>query len=61
MQTKGEDGVVVKEFEKGYKLQDKIIRHSKVAVGNGEPVEEPKKTVKEPEKTETTDEEIKEK
>jgi len=23
MQTKGEDGVVVQEFEKGYKLQDK--------------------------------------
>jgi molecular chaperone GrpE len=61
MQTKGEDGVVVKEFEKGYKLQDKIIRHSKVAVGNGEPLEESKKTNKEPEKTETTNEEKKDK
>lgn len=57
MQTKGEDGVVVQEFEKGYKLQDKIIRHSKVAVGNGEPVEELKKPNKEPGETETKAEE----
>jgi molecular chaperone GrpE len=41
MHTKGEDGIVVQEMEKGYKLNDKVIRPSKVAVGNGEPVEEP--------------------
>ncbi len=40
MHTKGEDGIVVQEIEKGYKLNDKVIRPSKVAVGNGEPVEE---------------------
>jgi molecular chaperone GrpE len=39
MHTKGEDGIVVQEMEKGYKLNDKVIRPSKVAVGNGEPVE----------------------
>jgi molecular chaperone GrpE len=44
MHVKGKDGVVVQELEKGYKLQDKIIRPSKVAVGNGEPVDSPKKT-----------------
>jgi molecular chaperone GrpE len=42
MHVKGEDGVVVQELEKGYRLGDKIIRPSKVAVGNGEPVEAPK-------------------
>jgi molecular chaperone GrpE len=42
MHVKGEDGIIVKELEKGYKLQDKIIRPSKVAVGNGEPVEDSK-------------------
>jgi molecular chaperone GrpE len=41
MQSKGEDGKVVQEMQKGYKLYDKVIRPSKVAVGNGEPVEEP--------------------
>jgi molecular chaperone GrpE len=40
MHSKGEDGKVVQEMQKGYKLYDKVIRPSKVAVGNGEPVEE---------------------
>ena len=40
MHNKGEDGKVVQEIQKGYKLHDKVIRPSKVAVGNGEPVEE---------------------
>lgn len=35
-QVPGEEGVVMNEFEKGYKLRDKVIRHSKVTVGNGE-------------------------
>jgi molecular chaperone GrpE len=42
MHVKGEDGKVVQELQKGYRLHDKILRPSKVAVGNGEPViEEP--------------------
>jgi molecular chaperone GrpE len=42
MHVKGEDGQVVQELQKGYRLHDKILRPSKVAVGNGEPVmEEP--------------------
>jgi molecular chaperone GrpE len=36
MQAEGKDGIVVKEFEKGYKLNDRVIRHSKVAVGDGQ-------------------------
>jgi molecular chaperone GrpE len=41
MHSKGEEGKVILELQKGYKLNDKIIRPSKVAVGNGEPVQEP--------------------
>jgi molecular chaperone GrpE len=40
MHVNGEDGKVVQELQKGYRLHDKIIRPSKVAVGNGEPVTE---------------------
>ena len=40
MQANGEEGIVVKEFEKGYKLYDRVIRASKVAVGTGKTVEE---------------------
>jgi molecular chaperone GrpE len=47
MQTKGEDGKIVQELLKGYKLRDKVIRPSQVAVGNGEPPEEPEKAVEE--------------
>jgi molecular chaperone GrpE len=59
MHVRGEDGVVVQELQTGYKLGDKIIRPSKVAVGNGEIVEEQKKANKEPEITETKTEEKK--
>lgn len=40
MHGKGEEGKVVRELRKGYKLSDKVIRPSTVVVGNGEPVEE---------------------
>ena len=30
-----EDGVVVSEFSKGYKLKDKVLRHAKVSVSQG--------------------------
>lgn len=36
MQGKGEEGMVIEELEKGYSFQDKIIRPTKVVVGNGE-------------------------
>jgi molecular chaperone GrpE len=29
----GDDGVVIEEFQKGYVLHDRVIRHSKVKVG----------------------------
>lgn len=32
----GEKGIIIEEFEKGYMLGDRIIRHAKVKVGNGE-------------------------
>ncbi|MDQ1344334.1 MAG: molecular chaperone GrpE [Patescibacteria group bacterium] len=35
-QVPGEAGKIANEFEKGYKLQGKVIRHAKVTVGNGE-------------------------
>jgi molecular chaperone GrpE len=35
-QEKGKDGIVVEEIQKGYKFRDRVIRPSKVAVGNGE-------------------------
>lgn len=35
-QDKGREGVVVAEVQKGYKFRDKILRPSKVVVGNGE-------------------------
>ncbi len=38
MHVSGEDGKVVRELQKGYRLHDKILRPSAVAVGNGEPV-----------------------
>ena len=39
-QDKGEEGMVIEEVEKGYKFQDRVIRPSKVVVGNGELKEE---------------------
>jgi len=35
-EDKGEEGVIVEEVQKGYKFYDKVIRPSKVVVGNGE-------------------------
>jgi molecular chaperone GrpE len=35
-QDKGKEGVVVEEVQKGYKFYDRVIRPSKVVVGNGD-------------------------
>jgi molecular chaperone GrpE len=35
-QTSGKEGIVITEFEKGYLLNNRVIRHAKVIVGNGE-------------------------
>jgi len=35
-QDKGKEGVVVEEVQKGYKFYNRVIRPSKVVVGNGE-------------------------
>ena len=35
-QDKGKEGIVVEELQKGYKFHDRVIRPSKVVVGNGE-------------------------
>ena len=35
-QVPGKDGMIMNEFEKGYTLHDRVIRHAKVIVGNGE-------------------------
>ena len=40
MQTEGEEGIVVDELQKGYKLYDRVLRPSKVVVGNGEEAED---------------------
>lgn len=39
-QDNGEEGIVIGEVQKGYKLHDRIIRPSRVVVGNGEEVED---------------------
>jgi len=36
MQGKGEEGIVIEELQKGYKFRERVIRPSKVVVGNGE-------------------------
>jgi molecular chaperone GrpE len=36
MQARGKEGVVVGETERGYRLNDRVIRPSRVIVGNGE-------------------------
>ena len=41
MHSKGKEGMVIEELQKGYKLQDRVIRPAMVVVGNGE--EEEKK------------------
>jgi molecular chaperone GrpE len=40
-QDKGPEGMVVAEFQKGYTLNDKLIRPSRVVVGTGEEDKEP--------------------
>jgi len=40
MYRKGEEGIVIEELQKGYKLHDRVIRPSMVVVGNGEKEEE---------------------
>jgi len=32
----GESGKIIQEFEKGYMLRDRVLRHAKVVVGNGQ-------------------------
>ena len=39
-QDSGKDGVVIEEVQKGYMFHDKVIRPSRVVVGNGEVAEE---------------------
>jgi len=39
-QDRGREGVVIEEVQKGYKFRDKIIRPTKVVVGNGEEEQE---------------------
>jgi len=40
MRQEGEEGIVVEEIQKGYKLKDKVIRPSMVVVGEGTQKEE---------------------
>ena len=35
-QDKGKEGIVIEEVQKGYKFHDRVIRPSRVVVGNGE-------------------------
>ena len=42
MEGKGKEGVVVEELQKGYKLHDRVIRPTRVVVGNGEEAGEKK-------------------
>lgn len=35
-QDKGEEGIIIEELQKGYEFCDRVIRPSKVVVGNGE-------------------------
>lgn len=35
-QDKGDEGIIIEEFQKGYMLKDKLLRPAKVVVGNGE-------------------------
>ena len=39
-QDKGKEGIVIEDVQKGYKFRDRVIRASKVVVGNGEGEEE---------------------
>jgi molecular chaperone GrpE len=37
-QSPGKEDIIITEFEKGYILHDRVIRHAKVIVGNGEEI-----------------------
>ena len=39
-QDKGKEGIVVEELQRGYKFHDRVIRPTKVVVGNGEEAKE---------------------
>jgi molecular chaperone GrpE len=39
-QASGEEGIVLEEFQKGYTLNDKLLRPARVVVGNGEGIKE---------------------
>ncbi len=39
-QADGEEGIVIEEVQKGYMFQDRVIRPSRVVIGNGEVSEE---------------------
>ncbi len=43
MHSKGKEGIVIEELQKGYKLYDRVVRPAMVVVGNGEEEEEEKK------------------
>ena len=36
MHTRGKEGIVIEEFQKGYMIQDRLLRPAQVVVGNGE-------------------------
>ncbi len=42
MQGRGEEGIVVAEMQKGYMLNDRVIRPTRIIVGNGEEEQEQK-------------------
>ena len=46
MHSDGEEGVVLQELRKGYKLKDSVLRPSMVVVGSGKPVPAPAETKK---------------
>ena len=37
-QGRGKEGIVIEEYQKGYRLGDRVLRPARVAVGNGEEV-----------------------
>jgi molecular chaperone GrpE len=39
-QAEGEEGIVVEEFQKGYMMNDRVLRPAQVVVGNGEEAKE---------------------
>jgi molecular chaperone GrpE len=40
VRSTGKEGIVVKELQRGYKLRDRVLRPTTVAVGSGQEVEE---------------------